>query len=385
MDFELTPEQRAFQRAAREFAAGELAPHAPEWDAKSVFPTDAIRKAGALGFCGIYVPEESGGLGLSRLDAAIVFEALAAADPSTAAYLSIHNMVAWMLGTWAGPEVRHRWGPALSSGEKLGSYCLTEAGAGSDAASLRTRAQRSSGNYILNGSKAFISGAGETDLFVVMARTGGEGAGGISAFAVPADTPGISYGRKEEKLGWNTQPTRAVSFENVRIPESHLLGREGEGFVIAMRGLDGGRVNIAACSVGAAQGALEAARRYAAGREQFGRPSRASRRCNSSSRTWLTDLTAARQMVRLAAVKLGAGAGNASLYCAMAKRIATDAGFRICNDALQLHGGYGLHPRVSRRAPAARCARPPDRGRDERDHAGHRCPARARGRTLEDI
>ncbi|HLX80115.1 MAG TPA: acyl-CoA dehydrogenase family protein [Burkholderiales bacterium] len=342
MDFELTPEQCAFRRAAREFAAREFAPHAPEWDAKGVFPKDAIRKAGGLGFCGIYVPEESGGLGLSRLDAAIVFEALAAADPSTAAYLSIHNMVAWMLGTWAGVEVRGRWGPALCSGEKLGSYCLTEPGAGSDAASLRTRAERSDGNYILNGSKAFISGAGETDLLVVMARTGGEGAGGISAFAVPADTPGITYGRKEEKLGWNTQPTRAVSFENVRIPGSHLLGREGEGFVIAMRGLDGGRVNIAACSVGAAQGALDAARRYAAGREQFGRPIANFQALQFKLADMLTDLTAARQMVRLAAVKLGAGDQNASLYCAMAKRIATDAGFRICNDALQLHGGYGI-------------------------------------------
>ncbi len=342
MDFELTGEQRAFQRAVREFAAGELAPHVAEWDAQGIFPKAAIARAGALGLCGIYAPQEAGGLGLSRLDAVLVFEALAAHDPSTAAYISIHNMVAWMVGTWGTRQLRELWGPALCAGSKLGSYCLTEPGAGSDAASLRTRAQRSGDSYVLNGSKAFISGAGETDLLVVMARSGGEGAAGISAFAVPADAAGISYGRKEEKFGWNTQPTRAVAFENVRVPADCLLGGEGEGFGIAMRGLDGGRINIGACSVGAAQGALEAARRYAVTRQQFDRPLSEFQAVQFKLADMLTELTAARQMVLLAAARLDAGAPNATLYCAMAKRLATDTGFHVCNEALQIHGGYGI-------------------------------------------
>jgi alkylation response protein AidB-like acyl-CoA dehydrogenase len=342
VDFELSDEQRQFQRAAREFAAREWAPHAGEWDARCVFPRQAIARAGELGLCGICVPADAGGLGLTRLDAALVFEELAAADPSTAAYLSIHNMVAWMVGHWGGRELRAQWGPALSSGARLGSYCLTEPGAGSDAASLRTRAERRPDGYVLNGAKAFISGAGETDLLVVMARTGGAGAGGISAFAVPADTPGISYGRNEKKLGWNSQPTRAVSFDNVRVAPGGLLGGEGEGFAIAMRGLDGGRVNIAACSVGAARAAFEAARRHADARQQFGRPLSALQALQFKLADMLTELTAARQMVRLAALKLEAGAPDATLYCAMAKRVATDAGFRVCNEALQLHGGYGV-------------------------------------------
>jgi hypothetical protein len=353
VDFELSDEQRAFQRAARQFAAGELAPHAARWDAEDEFPKEAIAKAGALGFCGIYVPESAGGLGLTRLDAALVFEALAAADPSTAAYISIHNMAAWMLGTWATPKVRDAWGAALCAGTKLASYCLTEPGAGSDAAALRTRAEKKGGEYVLNGSKAFISGAGETDVLIVMARTGGEGASGISAFAVPASTPGISYGRKEEKLGWNTQPTRAVAFENARVPADHLLGAEGEGFMIAMRGLDGGRVNIGACSVGAASGALAAARSHASTRTQFGQPLSSLQALQFKLADMLTELTSARQMVRLAAVKLSNGDRNASLYCAMAKRVATDAGFRICDEALQIHGGYG----VMREYPAERLLR----------------------------
>jgi alkylation response protein AidB-like acyl-CoA dehydrogenase len=258
-----------------------------------------------------------------------------------------------MLGTWAPPKVRDAWGPALCSGKKLASYCLTEPGAGSDAAALRTRAEKKGNEYVLNGAKAFISGGGETDILIVMARTGGEGAAGISAFAVPASTPGISYGRKEEKLGWNTQPTRAVTFENARIPADHLLGAEGEGFMIAMRGLDGGRVNIGACSVGAAQGALAAARSHASTRTQFGQPLSSLQAVQFKLADMLTELTAARQMVRLAAVKLSNGAPNASLYCAMAKRVATDAGFRICNEALQIHGGYG----VMREYPAERLLR----------------------------
>jgi alkylation response protein AidB-like acyl-CoA dehydrogenase len=347
MDFELSTEQHAFQRAARDFAARDLAPHASEWDARAIFPREAIAAAGALGFCGIYASDKVGGLALSRLDATIIFEALAAADPSTAAYLSIHNMVAWMVSTWGTAAICERWGPPMTAGIQLGSYCLTEPGSGSDASSLRTRAERVDGGYVLNGSKAFISGAGETDLLVVMARTGDEGAAGISAFAVPADTHGISYGRKERKLGWNTQPTRAVTFDDVCVPADHLLGREGEGFAIAMRGLDGGRINIAACSIGAAQGALDAAHRYVGIREQFDRPLSSLQTVQFKLADMLTELTAARQMVRFAAVKLDNGAANATIYCAMAKRVATDIGFRVCNDALQLHGGYGCtseHP-----------------------------------------
>ncbi|MFA7541881.1 MAG: acyl-CoA dehydrogenase family protein, partial [Lysobacterales bacterium] len=235
----LSEEQAAFRSAARDFAAAELAPHAAHWDAQCTFPTEAIAKAGELGFCGIYTPEEAGGIGLSRLDAALIFEELAAADPSTAAYLSIHNMVTWMLASWATDAVRQAWVPEMAVGERLGSYCLTEPGSGSDAASLKTRAVRDGDHYVLEGSKAFISGAGATDLLVVMARTGGEGPRGISAFAVPADLPGISYGKKEEKMGWNSQPTRTITFDGVHVPADHLLGNEGEGFKIAMKGLDG--------------------------------------------------------------------------------------------------------------------------------------------------
>jgi alkylation response protein AidB-like acyl-CoA dehydrogenase len=250
-------------------------------------------------------------------------------------------MATWMLGTWGGPAVRERWGSDLTSGRKLASYCLTEPGAGSDAGSLKTRAELQGGEYVINGGKAFISGAGATDVLVLMARTGGGGAGGISAFALPADAPGISYGKKEHKMGWNSQPTRAISFDNVRVPADHLLGSEGEGFRIAMKGLDGGRINIATCSVGAAQGALDAARRYLQDRQQFGKPLASFQALQFKLADMATELVAARQMVRLAASKLDAGHADASTYCAMAKRFATDAGFNVCNDALQLHGGYG--------------------------------------------
>ncbi|MDR2331130.1 MAG: acyl-CoA dehydrogenase family protein, partial [Comamonas sp.] len=274
MDFELSEDQRAFADTARAFAQTELAPHAAHWDAEAVFPREAIAKAGELGFCGLYAPENAGGLALPRLDATLVFEELAAVDPSTTAFLTIHNMATWMLGTWASDAVREEWGPLLASGQKLASYCLTEPGAGSDAASLKTRAELVGHDYIINGSKAFISGAGATDMLVLMARTGDaqSGASGISAFAVPAHLEGISYGKKEEKMGWNSQPTRVISFDNVRIPANHLLGREGEGFKIAMKGLDGGRINIATCSVGAAQGALTQAQSYMQERKQFGKP-----------------------------------------------------------------------------------------------------------------
>ena len=341
MDFELSEEQRAFQQTARDFAAGELAPHAAKWDAESIFPTDVIAKAGDLGFCGLYTPEEAGGLGLSRLDATIVFEELARGCTSTTAYLTIHNMVSWMIANWATPAVRASWCGKLASGQKLGSYCLTEPGSGSDAASLKTSAQLVNGEYVINGSKAFISGAGATDVLVLMARTGAGGAHGVSAFVVPADTPGISYGRKEEKMGWNSQPTRTISFDNVRIPADHLLGQEGEGFRLAMRGLDGGRINIATCSVGTAQAALDAAHAYMSERRQFNRPLSDFQALQFKLADMQTELVAARQMVRLAACKLDAKDPNATTYCAMAKRFATDIGFQICNEALQIHGGYG--------------------------------------------
>ena len=343
MDFELTEDQRAFADTARQFALAELAPHAAHWDAEGIFPREAIAKAGELGFCGLYAPEAAGGLALPRLDATLVFEEMAAVDPSTTAFITIHNMATWMLGTWAQPEVRDHWGPLLTSGQRLASYCLTEPGAGSDAASLKTRAELVGNEYVINGSKAFISGAGATHVLVLMARTGdaNSGASGISAFAVPADAPGISYGKKEEKMGWNSQPTRQISFDNVRIPANHLLGREGEGFKIAMKGLDGGRINIATCSVGAAQGALKQAQQYMHDRKQFGKPIASFQALQFKLADMATELVAARQMVRLAASKLDAGDPNASTYCAMAKRFATDAGFNVCNEALQLHGGYG--------------------------------------------
>jgi alkylation response protein AidB-like acyl-CoA dehydrogenase len=341
MDFELSDEQRAFQQAAREFAAREMAPHAAEWDAECIFPRDVIAEAGELGFCGLYVDPDFGGVGASRLDAAIVFEELAAACPSTAAYITIHNMATWMITRFASRDIALVWGPLLASGAKLASYCLTEPGAGSDAASLRTSARLDGDHYVLSGAKAFISGAGATDVLVVMARTGSTGSAGISAFLVDAQSEGIKYGRKEVKLGWNSQPTRAISFDDVRVPRSHRLGDEGSGFKIAMQGLDGGRINIATCSVGAAQGALDATQRYMHERRQFDRPLSDFQALQFKLADMATNLVAARQMVRLAASRYDRGLPDATVYCAMAKRLATDIGFEICNEALQIHGGYG--------------------------------------------
>jgi alkylation response protein AidB-like acyl-CoA dehydrogenase len=341
MEFNLSDEQREFQGAARAFAEGELAPHAAQWDAESHFSHEAIGNAGAMGFCGLYTPQRWGGLGLSRLDASIVFEELAAGCTSTTAYLTIHNMATWMVARWGCEALCSDWVPQLASGAKLASYCLTEAQAGSDAAALRTRAVRDSGHYVIDGGKAFISGAGSTNLLVVMARTGEAGAGGISAFAVPADTPGISFGRKETKMGWNSQPTRAISFDAVRVPINHRLGEEGQGFAIAMKGLDGGRINIATCSIGTAQAALNRAQAYLKERSQFGRDLAQFQALQFKLADMLTELVAARQMVRLAAWKLDTESPEASAYCAMAKRFATDTGFNVANDALQLHGGYG--------------------------------------------
>ena len=341
MDLQLNEELLAFREAAREFAQARMAPFAAQWDADHHFPKDVIAAGGELGFCGLYAPEDIGGLGVSRLASAIVFEELAVACPSTAAYFTIHNMATWMLGTWGTQALKDEWGQLLTSGSKLASYCLTEPGAGSDAASLKTRAVRDGSDYLISGSKAFISGGGSSDLLIVMARTGGDGPKGISAFAVPADAPGISYGRQEEKMGWHSQPTCGITFDKVRVPEHYRLGEEGQGFTFAMKGLDGGRINIAACSLGGAQAALDQARSYLGEREQFGKPIGHFQALQFRLADMATQQVAARQMVHSAAMKLDAGAEDASAWCAMAKRFATDAGFAIVNDALQLHGGYG--------------------------------------------
>ncbi|MDY6921102.1 MAG: acyl-CoA dehydrogenase family protein [Pseudomonadota bacterium] len=341
MNFDLNEDQLAFQQAAQQFAASELAPNAAQWDAEATFPVDVIRAAGEMGFCGVYAPEAAGGMGLSRLDAHLIFEQLAWGCTSTAAYITIHNMATWMVTQFGSAELVQRWGQDLCSGAKLASYCLTEPGAGSDAASLKTRAERQGDHYLLNGSKCFISGAGSTDVLVLMARTGDAGAGGISCFLVEANLDGIEYGRKEEKMGWNSQPTRTITFDNVKVPAECLVGNEGDGFKFAMKGLDGGRINIATCSLGTAQAALEAAQRYLQERQQFGRPIAQFQGLQFKLADMLTELVAARQMVRLAAVKLDQQHADATVYSAMAKRFATDVGFAVCNEALQIHGGYG--------------------------------------------
>lgn len=341
MEFNLNENQHAYQDAARSFAERELAPYASQWDAEKIFPREAIAKAGELGFCGIYTSEDAGGLGLSRLDAVIIFEELAAACPSTTAYITIHNMVSWMIDEFGKDGVRKDLCSKLASGELLGSYCLTEPGSGSDAASLKTTAVKKGNQYIINGTKAFISGAGESDVLIVMARTGDSTAKGISAFVIPATAEGISFGEKEKKLGWNTQPTRFVFLDHVEVDESHLLGELGEGFKIALKGLDGGRINIATCSVGAAQGAINQAQRYMHERQQFGRTLLHFQSLQFKIADMATELVAARQMVHLAAFKLDTKDSNALTYCAMAKRLATDMCFNICNEALQILGGYG--------------------------------------------
>lgn len=341
MDFDLTEDQRAFQHTARSFADAELAPNAARWDAEAHFPVEVIRQAGELGFCGVYCSEQSGGLGLSRLDAHLIFEQLAYGCTSTAAYITIHNMCAWMLTDFGSRQLVEEWGPALTSGEKLASYCLTEPNAGSDAGSLQTTAKHEGDHYRINGSKCFISGAGSTDVLILMARTGDPGPKGISCFLVPADAEGIRYGRKEEKMGWNCQPTRTIAFDDVMVPVSNRVGEEGHGFRFAMKGLDGGRINIATCSLGTAQAALDAAQRYMSERKQFGQAIGEFQGLQFKLADMATRLVAARQMVRLAAVKLDKGDPEATVYSAMAKRFATDAGFSVCNDALQIHGGYG--------------------------------------------
>ncbi|ALO42189.1 acyl-CoA dehydrogenase family protein [Pseudoalteromonas phenolica] len=341
MDFNLNEDQQAFADTAYQFAMSELAPNAALWDREHIFPKDVIKKAGELGFCGLYTPEEAGGLGLSRLDSSIIFEQLAMGCTATTAMLTIHNMATWMIASFGTDSVKEQYIDQLVMGELLASYCLTEPGSGSDAASLKTKADKDGDSYVLNGSKMFISGAGETDVLVVMARTGEAGPKGISAFVVPADAEGISYGKAEEKMGWNAQPTRLVTLENVRIPAANLMGAEGEGFKFAMQGLDGGRINIATCSIGTAQQALNTAKQYMTEREQFGKPLAAFQALQFKIADMNTELVAARQMVRLAAFKLDTNDSEKTTYCAMAKRFATDVGFKVCDDALQIHGGYG--------------------------------------------
>lgn len=341
MDFSLSDEQQAFVDSARAFSDGVLAPNAALWDAEAIFPKDALAAAGELGFMGMYTPEEAGGLALPRLDASLIVEELSRGCTTTAAFLTIHNMATSMIGRYCSSAVIEQWCPDLVMGKTLASYCLTEPGAGSDAASLRTRADKDGDDYLVNGSKVFISGAGETDVLVVMLRTGDAGPKGITALLIPADAPGIIYGKKEEKMGWNAQPTRMISFDNVRVPQGNRLGAEGQGFAIAMEGLDGGRINIATCSVGTAQQALQEATAYVAEREQFGQAIAEFQATQFKLADMLTEVVAARQMVRLAASKLDSKDAQASTYCAMAKRFATDLGFGVCNDALQLFGGYG--------------------------------------------
>ena len=341
MDFVLSGEQAAIQAAAEAFAEAELAPHSARWDETREFPVATLRKAAELGFGGLFVREDVGGSALSRLDGTLVFEALSAGDVSVASFLSIHNMVAWMIDAFGSEATRARYLPRLTSMELIASYCLTEPGAGSDAASLRTTARRDGDHYVLNGTKAFISGAGTSDIYQVMARTGGAGAGGVSSFLVDADLPGLSFGAQERKMGWNAQPTAMVHFDDVRVPAENRVGEEGQGFRIAMRGLDGGRLNIASCSLGGASLALSLARDHLLQRRQFGAPLSDLQGLRFRLADMATELDAARLMVHRAAAALDAGDPDATLYCAMAKRFATDGGFEVANQALQLHGGYG--------------------------------------------
>ena len=342
MRFELTADQEALRETARAFAMEALAPYAAEWDERSHFPVETLREAAALGFAALYVREDVGGSALSRLDAALLFEELSAACTPTAAYLSIHNMVSWMIDTFGDEAQRQRWLPDLCTMRLIASYCLTEPGSGSDAGWLRTSA-RAEGNslYRPDGSKAFIPGAGACGLYLVMCRTGGEGPAGVSSVLVEKGTPGLTFGKPEKKMGWRSQPTAVVSFDGCRVPVANRLGAEGDGFKIAMRGLDGGRVNIAACSLGAARACLEKATAYLKERRQFGRALAEFQALQFRLADMATELDAARLMVHRAAASLDAGSPEATLHCAMAKRFATDVGFKVVNEALQLHGGYG--------------------------------------------
>ncbi|GAB2702225.1 acyl-CoA dehydrogenase family protein [Nocardia thraciensis] len=339
--FALDDDEKAITETARGFADELLAPNALEWDEHKHFPVDVVRKAGSLGMGGIYVGDDVGGSGLRRLDAVRIFEQLATGCPAIAAYISIHNMVAWMIDSYGTEAQRHRWLPGLTSMDLLGSYALTEPGVGSDAAALSTKAVRDGDDYLLTGVKQFISGAGSTDVYVVMARSGADRARGISAFIVPADAPGISFGANEKKMGWNAQPTRQVILDDVRVPAANLLGAEGNGFRIAMNGLNGGRLNIAACSLGGAQSALDKSVAYLAQRRAFGARLLDNPALQFDLADMRTSVEAARTLLWRAAAALDADAEDKVELCAMAKRFTTDAGFEVANKALQLHGGYG--------------------------------------------
>jgi len=347
VDFELSDEQRAFQATARDFAAAEMMPFARAWDEDEVFPVATLRKAAALGFGAVCVREDVGGSALTRLDASIIFEALAQGCTSTTAYLSIHNMVASMIDAFGSTEQRTRWLPGLCSMERLASYCLTEPGSGSDAAGLKTRAVRDLDHYLLDGTKAFISGGGATDVYLVMARTGADGPQGISCFLVENGTPGLSFGAQEKKLGWHSQPTAMVILDGCRVPASHRIGAEGQGFRIAMTALDGGRLNIAACSLGGAQFCLDRTIAHMKERRQFGARLADFQALAFRIADYATEIEAARLLLRRAAVAVDRGEAGATRLAAQAKRLATDTGFDVVNGCLQLHGGYGYlrdHP-----------------------------------------
>src|SRR5689334_8703955 len=341
MHFSLNEQQAAIQETALAFAKERIAPNAAEWDEKCHFPVAVIRELATLGMANIYVPSDKGGSGLSRLDGALIMEALAYGCPAISGYISIHNMVAWMVASYASAAQISAWMPKLASMEWLTSYCLTEPGAGSDAAALKTSARRSGTHYVLNGSKQFISGAGSSDFYFVFARTGDEGASGVSAFAVMKDTPGLSFGALEKKMGWNAQPTRQVIFDNCKVPAENRIGEEGQGFKFAMSGLDGGRINIGACSLGAAWAALDKARQYLFERKAFGKNIGDFQAMQFKIADMATELEAARLMIYRAADALDRADPQATMYSAMGKRLATDLGFEVCNQALQIHGGYG--------------------------------------------
>lgn len=341
MEFQLNDDQRAISQLAKEFARDEMAPYAKEWDEKHIFPVDTLRKAAEVGFAGLYIREDVNGSNLSRFDAALIFEELSTACVSTAAYLSIHNMVSWIIDSYASDTLRQAWLPRLNIMELFGSYCLTEPNAGSDAASLKTTAIKDGDHYVVNGAKAFISGGSTSDIYVCMVRTGGEGPKGISCLLIEKNTPGISFGKLEEKLGWHSQPTTMVFFENCRVPIANLIGAEGEGFKIALSALNGGRINIAACSLGGARECLTLAKRYMSERKQFNHQLHDFQALQFRFADLYTQLETARLMVWRAAAALDKKDPNVPLYCAMAKRVATDFGFDIANQALQLFGGYG--------------------------------------------
>ncbi|HEX5537166.1 MAG TPA: acyl-CoA dehydrogenase family protein [Sphingobium sp.] len=339
--FDLTDDQRAIQEMARRFTADTITPHAAEWDEKHFFPRDVVKAAADLGFCGIYVSEESGGIGLGRLESALVMEAMAYGCPSTSAFISIHNMAAWMIDRFGSDRVKTRYLPHLLTADLLASYCLTEASAGSDAASLRTKAVADGDHYIVTGSKQFISGGGENDVYVTMVRTGAEGPKGISCLVIEKDMPGVSFGAQERKLGWHSQPTAALILEDVRVPKDNLVGSEGQGFAIAMAGLDGGRLNIGACSLGGAQRCLDEAVSYTRDRKQFGQAIANFQNTQFMLADMETELQAARMLLYAAAVKVTENAADKTRFAAMAKRLATDTGSTVADRALQLHGGYG--------------------------------------------